>query len=90
MGIMQYEQCESRRSQALNYQPLFGNWARANKNNKKNFINKQITLQKHYPRIAGLFEAGQCVQNMKLRWRLAKESLEFTNKRNKSRNMDED
>ena len=37
------------------------------KTTKKNFINKQITLQKHYPRIAGLFEAGQCVQNMKLR-----------------------
>ena len=47
MEIMQYEQCESRRSQALNYQPFFGNWARANKNNKKkNFTNKQITLQK--------------------------------------------
>ena len=31
-----------------------------------NFINKQIMLQKHCAQLARLFEAGQCVQNMKL------------------------
>lgn len=38
------------------------------------------------PQLAGLFEAGQCMQNMKLRLRLTiKESLQFANKWN---NMD--
>ena len=30
-----------------------------------NFINKQIILQKHCPKLARLFEAGQCVHIMK-------------------------
>ena len=41
-----------------------------------NFINKQILiLQKHCPQLARQFEAGQCVQNMKLRLRLTEKSL---------------
>ena len=36
----------------------------ANKNNK-NFINKQIKLQKYFPQLARLFEAGQCAQNIR-------------------------
>ena len=55
-----------------------------------NFIHKQIILQKHCPQLARLFKEVQCVQNMKLRLRLTKESLQITNKWNKNRNMDED
>ena len=55
-----------------------------------NFIDKQIILQKHCPQLAGLFKERQSVQNMKLRLRLTKESLQITNKWNKNRNMDED
>ena len=32
---------------------------------QKNFINKQIKLQKYCPQLARLFEAGQCVQNIR-------------------------
>ena len=40
---------------------------------------KQQKLQKYCPQLARVFEAGQCVQNMKLRLRLlSKESLPFT------------
>ena len=45
-----------------------------------NFIFEQVILQKHCPQLARLFDAGQCVQNMKLRLRLTMESLQFTNK----------
>ena len=34
-------------------------------NYNNNFINKQIILQKHCPKLARLFEAGQCVHIMK-------------------------
>ena len=33
---------------------------------KQNFINKHLNLQKYCPRLARLFEAGQCVQNIKI------------------------
>ena len=33
---------------------------------QQNFINKQINLQKYCPQLARLFEAGQCVQNIKI------------------------
>ena len=33
---------------------------------KKNFINKHINLQKYCPQLARLFEAGQWVQNIKI------------------------
>ena len=33
---------------------------------QQNFINKHINLQKYYPQLARLFEAGQCVQNIKI------------------------
>ena len=36
-----------------------------------NFIDKQIILQKHCPQLVRLFEAGQCLKNMKLRLRLS-------------------
>ena len=42
-----------------------------------NFIYKHIILQKHGLQLARLFEAGQWAQNMKLRLRLTKESLQF-------------
>ena len=32
---------------------------------QKNFINKQIKLQKYCPQLARLFEAGQCMQNVR-------------------------
>ena len=50
-----------------------------NKTKQRNFINKQIKLQKHCPQLARVCEAGQCVQNMKFRLRLlTKESLQLT------------
>ena len=33
---------------------------------QQNFINKQINLQKYCPKLARIFEAGQCVQNIKI------------------------
>ena len=33
---------------------------------KQNCINEQINLQKYYPQLARIFEAGQCVQNIKI------------------------
>ena len=33
---------------------------------QQNFINKHINLQKYCPQLARLFEAGQCVQNIKI------------------------
>ena len=33
---------------------------------QQNFINKQINLQKYCPRLARLFEAAQCMQNIKI------------------------
>ena len=33
---------------------------------QQNFINKQINLQKYCPQLARIFEAGQCVQNIKI------------------------
>ena len=33
---------------------------------QQNFINKQINLQKYCPQLTRLFEAGQCVQNIKI------------------------
>ena len=35
------------------------------KKKQQNFINKQIKLQKFCPQLARLFEAGQCVQNIR-------------------------
>ena len=35
------------------------------KQQQQNFINKQIKLQKYCPQLARLFEAGQCVQNIR-------------------------
>ena len=32
---------------------------------QQNFINKQINLQKYCPQLARIFEAGQCMQNIK-------------------------
>ena len=32
---------------------------------QQNFINKQIKFQKYCPQLARLFEAGQCVQNIR-------------------------
>ena len=32
----------------------------------KNFINKQINLQSYYLQLARIFEAGHCVQNIKI------------------------
>ena len=50
-----------------------------NKTKQRNFINKQIKLQKYCPQLARVCEAGQCVQNMKFRLRLlTKESLQLT------------
>ena len=44
-----------------------GNWlTKQNKQQQQqNFINKQIKLQKYCPQLARLFEAGQCVQNIR-------------------------
>ena len=43
-----------------------GNWlTKQNKQQQQNFINKQIKLQKYCPRLARLFEEGQCVQNIR-------------------------
>ena len=33
---------------------------------QQNFINKQINLKKYWPRLARLFEAAQCMQNIKM------------------------
>ena len=33
---------------------------------QQNFINKQINLKKYCPRLARLFEAAQCMQNIKM------------------------
>ena len=33
---------------------------------QQNFINKHINLQKYCPQLTRLFEAGQCVQNIKM------------------------
>ena len=33
---------------------------------QQNFINKQINLQRYCPQLTRLFEAGQCVQNIKI------------------------
>ena len=33
---------------------------------QQNCINEQINLQKYYPQLARIFEAGQCVQNIKI------------------------
>ena len=33
---------------------------------QQNFINKQINLKKYCPQLARLFEAAQCVQNIKI------------------------
>ena len=33
---------------------------------QQNFINKHINLQKYYPQLARLSEAGECVQNIKI------------------------
>ena len=33
---------------------------------QQNFINKQINLQKYCPQLARIFEARQCVQNIKI------------------------
>ena len=42
------------------------NWlTKQNKQQQQNFINKQIKLQKYCPQLARLFEAGQCVQNIR-------------------------
>ena len=50
-----------------------------NKTKQRNFIHKQIKLQKYCPQLARVCEAGQCVQNMKFRLRLlTKESLQLT------------
>ena len=66
-------------------------FCKATKTNKQtNFINKHIILQKHWPKLARLFEVGESVQNIKLRLGPTKESLWFTKKWNKNRNMDED
>ena len=37
-----------------------------NNNNNKNSINKKIYLKKYCPQLARLFDAGQCVQNIKI------------------------
>ena len=34
---------------------------------QQNLINNQIKLQKYCPQLARLFEAGQCVQNIKIK-----------------------
>ena len=39
--------------------------AKSAKKNNKNFINKQIKLQKYFPQLARLFEVGQCAQNIR-------------------------
>ena len=57
---------------------------------QQNFINKQMIWQKHYPQLARLFVAGQCMRKKKWRQRLTKGSLQFTNKWNKNRNVVED
>ena len=33
---------------------------------QQNFINKHLNLQKYCPQLARLFQAGQCVQNIKI------------------------
>ena len=33
---------------------------------QQNCINKQINLQKYFPQLARIFEAGQCAQNIKI------------------------
>ena len=33
---------------------------------QQSFINKQINLKKYWPQLARLFEAAQCVQNIKI------------------------
>ena len=42
------------------------------------FINKWIILQKHCPQLAGLFEAGQYIQNMQWQWKTKANKGKFT------------
>ena len=42
------------------------NYQQQQQQQQQNFINKQINLQKYCPQLARLFEAGQCVQNIKI------------------------
>ena len=42
------------------------NYQQQQQQQQQNFINKQINLQKYCPQLARIFEAGQCVQNIKI------------------------
>ena len=41
------------------------NYQQQQQQQQQNFINNQINLQKYCPQLARIFEAGQCMQNIK-------------------------
>ena len=43
------------------------NYQQQQQQQQQNLINNQIKLQKYCPQLARLFEAGQCVQNIKIK-----------------------
>ena len=43
------------------------NYQQQQQQQQQNLINNQIKLQKYWPQLARLFEAGQCVQNIKIK-----------------------